>query len=104
MNCIVINLYLRIKVPIQINTPLYVGHHCLNKTNIKITSNTHVNLLYLAHILNKTVYEVKQSIGKPIVNNLPELDIPDFTDSVSLLRESSHPIHNMENIIALLGE
>ena len=85
----------------KISTPLYVGHHCLNQTGIEITSNTHVNLLYLAHMLNRTIHEVKQSIGKPIINNLPELEIPDFMDSISLLHENSQPIYNLEKIIEL---
>ena len=71
---------------------------CLNQPSIEMTSN---NLLYLAHILNRTIHEVTQSIGKPIVNDLPELDIPDFIENVSLLRESSQPIYDLEKIIAL---
>ena len=52
-------------------------------------------------MLNRTIHEVKQSIGKPIINNLPELEIPDFMDSISLLHENSQPIYNLEKIIEL---
>ena len=40
-------------------------------------------------------------MGKLIVNNLPELDIQDFMESLSLLCERSQPIYNLEKIIAL---
>ena len=52
-------------------------------------------------MLNRTIHEVKQSMGKPIINNLPELEIPDLMDSISLLHENSQPIYNLEKITEL---
>jgi len=86
----------------QISTPIYVGPECLNQNSIQITSNPHINILYLAHMLNKTISEIQMmSMNMSTMNQLPKLEVPDFMESISLLRESSEPIYDLKKIIAL---
>ena len=68
----------------MMSTPLFAEQNCVERNISEITVTNHVNVLFVALLLNTTVSDSKRYMNESFMNQLPQIEIPKQMDSLNL--------------------
>ena len=83
-----------------VSTPVYVGSHCLDQPVIELVTYPHVNILYLAQVLNRSVSD-STFINTTMYTDLPIIKLPKYLKNLALLKGTKEPIYDLKRILKL---
>ena len=81
----------------HISTPVYAGPHCIDQPEVEVGNKNHANLLFLAHMLNKTITELDVDTDYQI----EKIVIPSFFKGMTLTSSLQQPVYDLGKIINL---
>ena len=87
-----------------LSTPVFAAQHCLNQTIMKTITNNHLNLLYLASVVNDTILENKNMLNYSGFSKLPSINIPKGWGEFILPHSNLGKVYDLKKLISLQHE
>ena len=82
-------------------TPLYAEQECVGEEDIQVTVNKHVNIVFIAYMLNTTIDETHINLNESLYNDFPNIEIPDYLEPLDMSFEGNTKVFDLEKVISL---
>ena len=85
----------------KMNIPLFAEQTCVEDQDLQVSVIKHMNLMYIAYMLNSTLENIHDHLNDSIVGQIPKIVIPDFLETINIPSQSNTHIYDLQKVINL---
>lgn len=85
----------------KVRSAIFAEPNCMDQTQLDIHTNDHINTLFIAHMLNKSLSQINTLINISEYKHLPPIQIPEYVQAITIPRSKHGPIYDLQKVTSL---
>ena len=85
----------------EVRTAIYADENCIEQTTITINPTNHVNLVFIAYMLNKSMSQIDTLNNMSYYDKLPHINVPEYLEGLIIPKFHLGPVYDFKKVLQL---